>query len=199
MDDNTSMKTEEEKINTGHTKVRGVLRIVGPVLIVMGGLCIAVALFDVIRVIVTDSFDMPKLAVLFFIGGPMLVAGFGMTSFAFMGAVARFQAGEVAPVARDTFNYMAEGTQEGVKTAAKAVGEGLSSGLAAGGMAGIGSAAPEENQPGVRCHKCNFIETADAKFCSECGAAMEKNKPCPECNELNDPDAKFCDNCGRTF
>ncbi|MHC5155582.1 MAG: zinc ribbon domain-containing protein [Planctomycetota bacterium] len=56
-----------------------------------------------------------------------------------------------------------------------------------------------ENTTGVRCHKCNFIETPEAKFCSECGAAMEKSKACSKCNELNDPDAKFCDNCGGTF
>jgi RNA polymerase subunit RPABC4/transcription elongation factor Spt4 len=118
--------------------------------------------------------------------------------YGYAGAMARYQAAEIAPVQKDTFNYVADGTQEGVKTAAKAVGEGLSSGLAAGGMAGIGSSG-EDNEPGVRCHKCNFVETSDAKFCSNCGAAMEKSKPCPKCNELNDPDAKFCDNCGETF
>ena len=93
-----------------------------------------------------------------------------------MGAVARYQAGEVAPVAKDRFNFMAEGTQEGVKTVASAVGEGLSSGLGAGGMAGIGSTAAD-NEPGIRCHKCNFVETSDAKFCSNCGAAKAVNLP----------------------
>jgi RNA polymerase subunit RPABC4/transcription elongation factor Spt4 len=192
---NVSAKTEEEKINAAHSKIREILRITGPMMLIIGGLCIAIALFDVIRVIVTDSFDPPKLAALFFIGGPLLVAGFGVTSFAFMGAVVRYQAAEAAPVAKDTFNYMADGTQEGIKTVVKAVGEGLASGFAAGGI----NAAASETETGVRCHKCNFIETSDAKFCSNCGAAMEKSKPCPQCHEINDPDAKFCDNCGRTF
>ena len=191
----TSVRIEEEIINAGHSKIRRTLRIAGPIMLSVGGLCVAIALFDVIRVIITDSFEPPKLAALFFVGGPLLVAGFGVTSFAFMGAVARFQAGEVAPVAKDTFNYMADGTQEGIKTVGKAVGEGLASGFAAGGI----NAAASETEAGVRCHKCNFVETADAKFCSNCGAAMEKSKPCPKCNELNDPDAKFCDNCGGAF
>ncbi|MHC5156993.1 MAG: zinc ribbon domain-containing protein [Planctomycetota bacterium] len=193
----TSAKTEEEKINPGHSKVRPVLRIIGPVMLAIGGLCILAALIDVARVIFTgDGF--PQLFFLFFFGGPMLVVGFGLTSFAFMGAVARYQAGEVAPVAKDTINYMADGTQEGIKTAANALGQGLASGFAVGGMAAAGI-APEDSHPGVRCHKCNFVETPEAKFCSECGAAMEKSKACPNCKELNDPDAKFCDNCGNTF
>ena len=70
----TSARTEEEKINPGHSEIRKVLRIVGPVMLVVGGLCIAIALFDVIRVIFTDSFGPPKLAALFFLGGPLLVA-----------------------------------------------------------------------------------------------------------------------------
>ena len=173
---NGSNIDEAEKINPGHTEKRRKLRKAGII-------CMIVAL---------------PLMCIPFVGMPLLFAGLVMTMYGYAGAVARYQAAEMAPVQKDTFNYVADGTQEGVKTAAKAVGEGLGSGFAAGGLAGAGIAAAD-GQPGIRCHKCNFVETADAKFCSKCGAAMEKTKPCPECKELNDPDAKFCDNCGKSL
>jgi len=121
-----------------------------------------------------------------------------MTMYGYAGKMARYQAAEIAPVQKDTFNYIADGTKGGVKTVANAAGEGLATGFAAGGLAGAGL-AETDSRPGVRCHKCNFVETSDAKFCSQCGGAMEKSKPCPQCDELNDPDAKFCDNCGKTL
>ena len=130
-----------------------------------------------------------------FVGFPLLFAGLVMTMMGYAGKVARYQAAEMAPVQKDTFNYLADGTQSGVRTVANAAGEGLAGGFAAGGMNGTAGTL----EPGMLCHKCNFVETADAKFCSNCGAALEKSKPCPNCNELNDPDAKFCDNCGKVF
>ena len=172
----TSAATEEEKINPGHEQTRNKLRKAGLI-------CLIVAL---------------PLMCIPFIGFPLMFAGLVMTMFGFAGKMARYQAAEIAPVQKDTFNYMADGTKSGVRTVANAAGEGLTTGFAAGGMAKIASDR-RDSQPGVRCHKCNFVETPEAKFCSNCGAAMEKFKPCPQCNELNDPDAKFCDNCGGTF
>ena len=105
-----------------------------------------------------------------------------------MGKVMRYGAQEIAPVAKDTFNYMAEGTSEGVKTMASALGQGLREGGLAGGSGTM-----------VRCHKCNALVPDDAKFCNECGQSLGKTKSCPGCQELNDPDARFCDNCGHAF
>ena len=167
-------KTDEETINPGHEKTRNKLRKAGII-------CMIASL---------------PLTCLPFIGFPLMFAGLVMTLWGYAGKIARYQAAEIAPVQKDTFNYVANGTTDGVRTAANAAGEGLASGLAAGGM---NPTAAADSNPGVRCHKCNFVETVDAKFCSECGAPMEKSKPCPACKELNDPDAKFCDNCGGTF
>jgi hypothetical protein len=83
-----------------------------------------------------------------------------MCGFAFQGAIARYQAGEVAPVAKDTINYLAEGTQEGVKTVATAVAEGIA--------AGMGGPRKADN----RCPKCSHSNDADAKFCKNCGVAL---------------------------
>jgi RNA polymerase subunit RPABC4/transcription elongation factor Spt4 len=56
-----------------------------------------------------------------------------------------------------------------------------------------------ETRPEELLDNSRWFQPPEAKFCSECGAAMEKSKACPNCKELNDPDAKFCDNCGNTF
>ena len=114
-----------------------------------------------------------------------MALGAGICKFAFMGAVSRYVADEVAPVGKDVINYMAEGTQGAVREVAAAVAEGLHAGT------------PAQVVHLVRCHKCNHSNNADAKFCSECGAALAKSVPCLSCHELNDPDAKFCDNCGK--
>jgi hypothetical protein len=173
---NAPAGTEEEKINPGHEQTRNKLRKAGLICLIAG---------------------LPLMCIPF-IGMPLLFAGLVMTLMGYAGKLARYQAAEIAPVQKDTFNYMADGTKGGLKTVANAAGEGLASGFAAGGMAAV-MGATENNEPGIRCHKCNFVETTDAKFCLQCGAAMEKSKPCPACQELNDPDAKFCDNCGGTF
>jgi RNA polymerase subunit RPABC4/transcription elongation factor Spt4 len=173
---NASVQTEEEKINPGHEQTRNKLRKAGLI-------CLIASL---------------PLMCIPFVGLPLLFAGLVMTMMGYAGKLARYQAAEIAPVQKDTFNYMADGTKGGIKTVADAAGEGLASGFAAGGVAGVVGASAN-NETGVRCHKCNFVETSNAKFCSNCGAAMEKSKPCPNCKELNDPDAKFCDNCGGTF
>ena len=64
-----------------------------------------------------------------FVGMPLLFVGIVLCLFGFQGAIARYEAGEIAPVAKDTFNYLAEGTQEGVRTIAAAIGGGLEAGL----------------------------------------------------------------------
>jgi hypothetical protein len=92
----------------------------------------------------------------------LLFVGVAMCSFAFQGAILRYQAGEVAPVAKDTFNYMAEGTREGVKTVATAIGEGIA--------AGMSNSRKADNH----CPMCGHSNDADAKFCKNCGAALTK-------------------------
>jgi membrane protease subunit (stomatin/prohibitin family) len=124
---------------------------------------------------------------------PLMFFGFVFSNLGFMGSILRYHVRETAPVGKDAINYMAEGTQEGVKTMARAVGSGLAEGM---GAANAGSAQTGETEKVILCHKCNSDNSADAKFCSNCGAALTKSKRCSRCDELNDPDARFCDNCG---
>ncbi|MEN8150683.1 MAG: zinc ribbon domain-containing protein [Planctomycetota bacterium] len=181
----------------GHDGIRNFCRVVGPLL------CLVAFVFIVTGVVSFSrandefhesfgNFDMhsgnrersPDRSWMVFVGSLLLMFGIFVTRFGFMGAAARYVAGEVAPVATDTVNYVARGTRGAVKEITSAVAEGLREG--AGG----------ESSVVVRCHKCNGENDADAKFCNECGEAISKTASCPECGELNDPDANFCDNCG---
>jgi hypothetical protein len=120
----------------------------------------------------------------FFVGMPLLFFGLVMLKFGYMGAVARYMAGEAAPVMKDTFNYMARGTREGVRDIASAVGEGLRG---------------EGAETAVSCHKCGHANDGDANFCDECGSALASSTRCSSCGESNDADAKFCDSCGQSL
>ncbi|MBS0522612.1 MAG: AAA family ATPase [Proteobacteria bacterium] len=46
----------------------------------------------------------------------------------------------------------------------------------------------------MRCSNCTANNAPDAKFCVDCGAALERR--CPSCNHLNPPAARFCAECG---
>lgn len=179
---NPNLKPERE-IDPQHGRKRSVLRLIGPLVLATGGIFLIVGMVDFFHAF--GGGGPPKLFWCCFIGLPLLFFGFVITTAGFAGATARYMAGESAPVAKDTVNYLAKGTQESVKTLATAVGEGL-------------AAAGRGAEPIlVRCHKCNETNETNAKFCNRCGTALAKTAPCPACGELNDPDARFCDHCGK--
>ena len=171
---------DEEKLNPGHMHVRKTLRLLGPLVLGIGILFTIIGIGSFFAAF--GGMQPPRYFWCCFVGIPLMFVGGVMTQFAFMGAVLRYQAGEVAPVGKDTFNYMAEGTKGGVKTVASAIGSGLSEGMSGGTM---------------ECPNCGHENDEDAKFCDECGTAMAKS--CPSCGKSNDGDAKFCDGCGNRF
>jgi RNA polymerase subunit RPABC4/transcription elongation factor Spt4 len=175
-----------KQINPGHNAVRDTLRIVGPIIALAGLTLIIVGMADFFHSF--GRFGPPRLFWCPFVGMPLLFVGLVLSSYGYMGKVLRYTAEETAPVGKDTFNYLAEETREGVQTVAGAIGQGLREG-------GLGGTAPTM----VRCHKCNALAPAEAKFCGQCGQSLGKTKSCPGCREWNDPDARFCDNCGRAF
>ena len=180
-----SQKREGEKIDPAHRPARAALRFFGPIILIVGIALIVFSFVDFFRSV--NAGRGPQYFWCFFLGIPFFFVGVVMTSMGNIGRVARYTAGEIAPVGKDTFNYLAKGTEEGVKTVAKAVGEGL--GTTAGG----------KTEVKVRCHKCNTLVYEGAKFCPECAAPLGKTRTCPQCGELNDPDANLCDECGHRF
>jgi len=145
--------SDETKIDPQHSSTRQLLRTLGPTVVGIGLLLIIVGMVDFFSVF--GSMESPHLFWCVFLGMPVLFVGVVMCQFAFFGAVARYISGEAAPVQKDTFNYLADGTKEGVKTVAQAIGEGLSAAHA-----------------GVHCGQCNHSNDADARFCKNCGAPL---------------------------
>ncbi len=168
------MGNTDERINPGHSRVRRVLRTVGPILALAGVVCLAIAIIDF--VIVFGNMDHePKLFWMFFLGIPLLFVGSTLSMFGFMGAVFRFAAQEQAPVAADTFNYLAGETQEGVRDVVSAIREGMT-------------------DEGKVCRACGAGNDLGARFCDGCGEPFQRT--CAGCQTTNDADAAFCDNCG---
>jgi hypothetical protein len=150
--------SEETKIDPKHASTRLVLRTLGPVLAGAGLLLVVVGFGSFF-----SSFGTPEPPRYFwcaFLGIPLLFVGGALCMFGFMGAYFRYFFGEAAPVQKDAFNYLAEGTKGGVKTFATAVGEGLATGMRT------------EGKPGPWCPRCGQGNDADAKFCKGCGTAL---------------------------
>lgn len=140
-----------------HQSVRTFLRITGPATLLAGVICAAVALVDFFQA------GMPKLFWLFFMAFPLLFVGCAMTYLGFLGAFVRYQASEVAPVGKDAVNYMADGTQDGIRTIARAVGSGVAAGIADG-----------KSAPARFCTGCGHANDGDDKFCGGCGQPLHK-------------------------
>ncbi|MFM7132610.1 MAG: hypothetical protein ACKO0V_24985 [bacterium] len=119
----------------GHEKVLKILRVAGPLIVVVGLVFMVIGLADFF------SGDIPPQKFwCLFVGMPVMFVGLVICKFAFMGSILRFTMSQVTPVIKDTMrdmapataevtNYMAENTKDAVKTMAKAVTEGVSEGM----------------------------------------------------------------------
>ena len=170
--------TDEEKINPGHKKARDLLRVVGPAVFLLGVLFTVIGAGSLFSSM--GSFEPPRFFWCVFVGFPLMFVGAVISQMAFAGAVSRYMAGESAPVAKDTFNYMADGTKEGVRDVVGAIKDGI-----------VGDF--------ITCPHCRESNDSDANFCNECGGTIALVKSCPKCRTKNDFDAKFCDDCGEAI
>lgn len=152
--------SDETRIDSKHSSTRRTLRTLGPLLAGIGMLLTVIGVGSFFASF--GSFEPPRYFWCAFLGMPVLFVGLAMCGFAFQGAILRYQAGEVAPVAKDAINYMAEGTREGMKTVATAIGEGIAAGMS------------NSRKADHHCPKCSHSNDSDAKFCKNCGAALTK-------------------------
>lgn len=170
-----------------HTQSRKVLRILGPIILLIGiGFIISgiSSFFTMLNQAESSFFGEPEPRNNFgytFIGMPLVFVGAVMTMFGYMGKVARYQASELAPVGKDVANYMMDNTQDSVRDFAGAIGEGLN-----------------QEKTGASNHKyclhCGNVLDTDSQFCDQCGTKTKKM--CANCGTDNESDAKFCDACG---
>jgi len=165
--------------HAAHEETRSFLRVLGPLLILTGLVLIVVGFADFFQAF-GERGRSPTRFWMCFVGMPLLGIGVFVTKVAFLGATARYVAGEVAPVATDTLNYVAHGAKDAIREVVGAVRDGLR----------------EDAGGSVDCPACGERNDADANFCDSCGAALETAVSCPSCGAENDADANFCDSCG---
>jgi hypothetical protein len=159
-----------------HDATRNLLRIVGPLVVATGLAFIIVGMvsffssFNSVSQSVRQPWpplgpppaepEGPQYFWCVFVGMPIFIVGLLLCKFAFLGAVARYAAQEIAPVGRDTFNYLASEARPGIRGMASAVTEGI--------RQGMGQAAGAQ----VICSRCHAANDPDARFCKNCGAEL---------------------------
>jgi hypothetical protein len=117
-------------------------------------------------------------------GGFASMWGLGLLRFANRGRIARYQAGEMSPVVKDTMRDIAPAAGDVVRELAGAVRDGL-----AGGKTAARSSAQKLR------HSCGALNDPDDRFCKGCGEPIA-GRECPSCHASNDAHAVFCDRCG---
>jgi ribosomal protein L40E len=166
---------EKETTNVGYpdqAAKRKKLRVAGFISLGIGTTSMAIGIASLFSAM--DG-GFPNLFFLTFVGMPFEFVGGVLLMFGYLGAVSRFQAGEAAPVAKDTANYLLDGTRE--ETAKT-----------------VGAVAKNVKSSGPICPKCGTLNEVGASYCDHCGASL--NKTCSHCGEKNDPDSTYCRKCG---
>ncbi|QIX28039.1 hypothetical protein ncot_16655 [Nocardioides sp. JQ2195] len=130
--------------------LRTVFRVVG--VLALLGFVLLLVLFakDVASTMGDESFvpETPNF-MLFFAALPLLIVAGVCLNAGFGGAAARYAAGEVMPVAKDSLEYLTDG--QGV------------------GHLGRTPGAPPEDHAGPSCSRCGVRNDAEATFCDACG------------------------------
>lgn len=168
-----------------HNSTRDFLRILGPVVVITGAIFAIIGIGNFFSSF--GSFEPPKYFWCAFIGLPLIGGGLGICKFAYMGAITRYMANEVAPVGKDVVNYMADGTKGAVRNVATAVGEGIRAGF-----------SPTEKAI-LHCNHCHTDNQAPANFCKSCGKSLAATRSCGGCGKANEPDSRYCDHCGKVL
>jgi hypothetical protein len=168
-----------------HDKVRALLRLFGPPITLVGLVMTAIGLISFFSAF--GTFQPPRYFWAALVGLPLIGIGLGISQVAYVGEIFRYFSGEVTPVARDTFNTMAEGTRPGVETMAHAVGRGITSAMREDRLSEASA---------ISCDRCGSWNPTGARFCNQCGAGIE-NATCPACGTSLTPAARFCNQCGK--
>jgi len=134
-------------------QLRNVFRVAGMLLTCIGLVLIVMgfsALFSTMNAdpFADDSFGPPKRFFLAFIGMPVLAVGAWCLQAGFMGAAARYAAGEGAPVLKDSVAYLTDGE----------------------GLLGVGRTVDDADSK--FCSSCGKPAGQAARFCESCGHAF---------------------------
>lgn len=177
----TSRNHRNHRINPNGNQHRASLRLLGGILVTVGAIFTMVGGFSFFSAF--GGGGRPDQFWCMFVGVPMLGFGATLLKLGYMGTIARYVAGEAAPVAADTLNYVVDESRGSVRRMAAAVAEGMQ------------EAASSEAKT-IACHGCNHDNARDARFCQQCGVALQPASACPACQRAHEPGARFCSDCG---
>jgi RNA polymerase subunit RPABC4/transcription elongation factor Spt4 len=163
------MKKEERKeYLKENPKLKSNLRVVGFFTLIPGILLFISAIFSIMNGTIFDAVWMP------FVGMILIGIGSNCLKYGYMGEVTRFKATQIAPVAKDTVNYMIDGTKDEITDLIRKV--------------------KSDDKLSRNCRYCGDALESDSLFCDHCGKKVSKT--CKTCNKENSDDAKFCRSCG---
>lgn len=132
---------------------RTVFRILGIVLTVVGLLLVVSGFVRFVGGEPGDDLDSAFLA--FAGGGVLAVVGFAFFNLGFMGASARYAAGETMPVVKDSASYLTDG--EGVLGVGRTIDD---------------AGATTAPKAGPYCRACGQRNDDEARFCDACGQPL---------------------------
>lgn len=173
----SSQKGNFAYLDESHLKKRNLLRTLGWIFLGCGVLCLIASFVSFFGFGMGGEMPGIDNVVFFGLGGFLIVGGAACLGYGYLGSVARYGANETAPVAKDTTNYMLDGTREETTKTFQAAGT-----------------AFRGETKGPVCPKCGTQNEAGALYCDNCGVSL--GKKCPHCGENNDADAKHCRHCG---
>jgi hypothetical protein len=137
----------------GQRAARTIFRVVGIAVLVVAVTFLVIGLRDFFAS--SDSFEGPDRFWMVFVGiFGLAIAGWCLQA-GFMGAVARYAAGETMPTVKDSAAYLTDG--EGVLGIGRTVDD---------------TAALPGAAIGPSCATCGTRNDGDASFCDRCGAAL---------------------------
>lgn len=135
----------------GQAGARTFFRVAGVVLVPVG---IAVLVYGIVNVFGHDGYGSPPARyIVAFLGGlPITGVGLMCLNVGFLGAIARYGAGETMPVVKDSASYLSDGQ----------------------GVLGVGRIVDDEPaaSTGPYCRSCGTRNDDDARHCDGCGAAL---------------------------
>ena len=148
------MSTTQSPGLRGQSGWRNLFRVVGVVLLVVGLVFLGLGLQSFFSAFGNDDPDagFPSRFWMVFVGVLLIAPAGWFLQAGFMGAAARYAAGETAPTVKDSAAYLTDGE----------------------GVLGIGRTVDdhESKAGGPFCSKCGTRNDTDASYCDSCGAAL---------------------------
>ena len=157
-------------------KAKRVLKTIGFIALPLGVILAGSGIFDAFRRSEAFPHHQGGFGFVFriFLGFALVFVGISCLSYAYMGKVARYAASEIAPVKKDTANYLIDGTKDEISDLFHKI----------------------KGQTIVNCPYCGDENDPDAIYCDYCG---RKLRVTCDCGTENQAGSRYCKKCGKTL